>query len=334
MACLYITEQGSKITTSAGKIIIECRDGTKKSFPKETLESIMIFGNSSMTVPVKKFCLEKGIKVTFLSTKGKYFGRLASTSHFYAERLKKQVYLSDSNSDCLEFAKKIQAAKIHNQRIILKRYEKHSDKDIKEELDRISIYENEISQCKSVDEVLGYEGMAAREYFKALSKIIREEFAFDGRSRQPPLDALNSMISFGYTIVFYEIFAEVESRDLSPYIGFIHKIKRNHPTLVSDMLEEWRALLVDSTILSLIQGNEISIYEFSHDEETGAVYLSDNAIKICVRKIEEKMRKEMNYLEYLDSPVSFRRAIWWQIKSLAGCIDNGSFEKYYPLKIK
>ena len=139
MACLYITEQGSKITTSAGKIIIECRDGTKKSFPKETLESIMIFGNSSMTVPVKKFCLEKGIKVTFLSTKGKYFGRLASTSHVYAERLKKQVYLSDSNSDCLEFAKKIQAAKIHNQRIILKRYEKHSDKDIKEELSKISI---------------------------------------------------------------------------------------------------------------------------------------------------------------------------------------------------
>lgn len=185
-----------------------------------------------------------------------------------------------------------------------------------------------------MDEVLGYEGMAAREYFKALSKIIREEFAFDGRSRQPPLDAFNSMISFGYTIVFYEIFAEVESRDLSPYIGFIHKIKRNHPALVSDMLEEWRALLIDSTILSLIQGNEISIDEFSRDEETGAVYLSDNAIKLCVRKIEDKMRKEINYLEYLDSPVSFRRAIWWQIKSLAGCIDNGSFEKYQPLKIK
>lgn len=334
MSCLYITEQGSKITTLAGKIIVECKDGTTQVFPKETLESIMLFGNISMTVPVQKFCLEKGIKVTYLSTKGKYFGRLHSTAHFNAERLKKQVYLSDCDSSCIELAKKIQSAKIHNQRIILKRYEKHSSNDITEELNRISIYEKEISRCNTVDEVLGYEGMAAREYFKALSRLIKEEFSFNGRSRQPPLDPFNSMISFGYTIIFYEIFAEIESRDLSPYIGFIHKIKRNHPALVSDLLEEWRALLVDSTILSLVQGNEIGIDEFEFDEDTGAVYLSNNAIKICVKKLEDKMRKEINYLEYLDSPVSFRHAIWWQIKSLANCIDNGSFDGYHPLKIK
>lgn len=176
--------------------------------------------------------------------------------------------------------------------------------------------------------------MAAREYFKALSKLIKKEFAFNGRSRQPPLDPFNSMISFGYTIVFYEIYAELESRDLNPYIGFIHKIKRNHPALASDMLEEWRALLVDSTILSLVQGNEIDTAEFSFDEESGAVYLSDNAVKICVRKLEDKMRKEISYLEYLDSPVSFRHAIWWQVKTLSNCIDNGNFENYQPLKIK
>lgn len=334
MSCLYITEQGAKVSTENGKIIVDCKDGSKRSFPKETLESIMIFGNISMTLPVQKFCLEKGIKVIYLSTRGKYFGRLHSTAHFNAERLKKQVYLSDCDSSCLEFAKKIQSAKIHNQRIILKRYEKHSDKDIKEELYRISIYENEISKCNTVDEVLGYEGMAAREYFKALSKLIKEEFSFNGRSRQPPLDPFNSMISFCYTIVFYEIYAELESRDLSPYIGFIHKIKRNHPALASDMLEEWRALLVDSTILSLVQGNEIGADEFKYDEESGAVYLSDNAMKVCVKKLEDKMRKEINYLEYLDAPVSFRHAIWWQIKSLANCIDSGSFESYQPLKIK
>ncbi len=334
MSCLYITEQGAKVATENGKIIVECKDGSRQSFPKETLESIMIFGNISITVPVQKFCLEKDIKVTYLSTKGKYFGRLHSTAHFNAERLKKQVYLSDCDSSCVELAKKIQSAKIHNQRIILKRYEKHSDKDIKEELYRISIYENEISKCNTVDEVLGYEGMAAREYFKALSKLIKKEFAFNGRSRQPPLGPFNSMISFGYTIVFYEIYAELESRDLNPYIGFIHKIKRNHPALVSDMLEEWRALLVDSTILSLVQGNEIDTAEFSFDEESGAVYLSDNAVKICVRKLEDKMRKEISYLEYLDSPVSFRHAIWWQVKTLSNCIDNGSFENYQPLKIK
>lgn len=121
MSCLYITEQGAKVYTENGKIIVGCKDGYEQSFPKETLESIMIFGNISITLPVQKFCLEKGIKVIYLSTKGKYFGRLHSTAHFNAERLKKQVYLSDCDNSCLEFAKKIQSAKIHNQRIILKR---------------------------------------------------------------------------------------------------------------------------------------------------------------------------------------------------------------------
>ena len=334
MSCLYITDQGAKISTSEGKVTVECRDGSKQSVPKETLESVMILGNATVTLPVQKFCLEKGINVTFLSTKGKYFGRLTSTSHFNAERLKKQVYLSDNEAVCLEFAKKIQKAKVHNQRIVLKRYEKNSDKDIKEELYRISIYENEISKCETVDEVMGYEGIAAAEYFKALSKLINPDFSFNGRSRQPPLDAFNYMLSFAYTIVFYEIYAELESRDLSPYIGFMHKIKRNHPALASDLLEEWRAVLVDSTILSLIQGNEVNIEEFTTDEETGGVFLSDNTIKICVKKLENKMRQEINYLEYLDSPVSFRRAIWWQVKSLASCVDAGDFSNYNPLKIR
>ena len=181
---------------------------------------------------------------------------------------------------------------------------------------------------------MGYEGMAAKEYFRALSKIVREEFAFNGRSRQPPLDAFNSMLSFAYTIIFYEIYAELQNRDLSPYVGFIHKIKQNHPALVSDMIEEWRAVLADATILSLVQGREISKEEFTTDEETGAVQLSDNAIKICVRKLEEKMRKNINYLEYLDSPTSFRRAIWWQVKTLAACVDEEDFTNYKPLRIK
>ena len=334
MSCLYITEQGSKITVSEGKVVVECKDGLKRMVPQETLESIMIFGNILMTVPAQKLCLENGIKVTYLSTKGKYFGRLESTAHFNAKRLKAQVYLSDNDGDCLEFAIKVQKAKVHNQRIILKRYEKNSDKDIREELKRIEIYENKISQCECIDEVMGYEGMAAKEYFRAWAKIVREEFAFNGRSRQPPLDAFNSMLSFAYTIIFYEIYAELQNRDLSPYVGFIHKIKQNHPALVSDMIEEWRAVLADATILSLVQGREISKEEFTTDEETGAVQLSDNAIKICVRKLEEKMRKNINYLEYLDSPTSFRRAIWWQVKTLAACVDEEDFTNYKPLRIK
>lgn len=334
MSCLYVTEQGSKINSSEGKIIVECKNGMNRIVPRETLESIMIFGNVLMSIAAQKACLEQGIKVTFLSTKGRYFGRLESTSHFNAERLKKQVYLSDDEGKCLEFARKIQKAKIHNQLVVLKRYERNYYIDIMSEIDNIAICETKVSKSQDINALMGYEGMAAREYFQAISKLIKKEFSFNGRSRRPPKDAFNSMISFGYTIVFYEIYAELENRNLSPYIGFIHKIKEKHPTLVSDMLEEWRAVLVDSTVLSLIQGNEISITEFTTDEETGGVQLSNNAIKLFVKKLENKMRMEMNYLEYLNSPVSFRRGLWHQVKTLSSCVDSGDFGEYSPLRIR
>ncbi len=198
----------------------------------------------------------------------------------------------------------------------------------------MSIYEAKLDTASTINEIIGYEGMAAREYFTALSKLIRTDFKFNGRTRRPPKDAFNSMISLGYTIIFYEIYAEIASKSLSPYIGYIHRLKERYPALVSDLLEEWRAVIIDSTVMSIIQGNEISIDEFYRDEESGGVVLSDNAVKILVKKLEQKMRKDIKYLTYLDHAVSFRRAIWWQTRTLATCIDNGSFDGYSPIRIR
>ena len=143
----------------------------------------------------------------------------------------------------------------------------------------------------------------------------------------------NAMLSLGYTVIFYEIYAEVENRHMSPYIGMVHQIRENHPALVSDLLEEWRAVIVDATVMSLIQGHEISIDEFRRDEESGGVILDSAAVKKFLNKLEKKMRSSMNYLSYLNSAVTFRRGIWWQCKTLARCIDDMDFSDYQPLRI-
>ena len=238
MSCLYISEQGVRVTVGEGKFIVESKNGMRTYVPQETLESIMIFGSVRMETAAQKACLERGIRVSFLSTRGRYYGRLESTSHTNPGRLKKQVYLSDQQGKCLELGKKILKAKLHNQLIILRRYARSSSGEMQAEIRNISIYESKIHQGQSIQAIMGYEGMAAREYFRAISKMIRPEFAFNGRSRRPPKDAFNSLLSLGYTIAFYEIYAEIESRSLSPYIGFLHKIKERHPALVSDLLEE------------------------------------------------------------------------------------------------
>lgn len=181
---------------------------------------------------------------------------------------------------------------------------------------------------------MGYEGNAAKYYFAGLSKLVEPEFKFTGRNRRPPRDPFNAMISLGYTIIFYEIYAELENQSIIPYVGFVHQLHEKHPTLVSDLLEEWRAVIVDATVMSMIQGHEIDISEFESDEETGGVFISDSGVRSFVRKLEKKMSSGMNYLSYLDNPVSFRRGIWWQTKMLSRCIDQGRLEDYTPLRIR
>lgn len=334
MSCLYITENGSKVSTRGGHFIVECQDGSERLVPKETLESIVIFGNVYLTVPCIKECMERGISVSMFSTKGRYFGRIESTSHINAKRLKQQVYLSDKEEKRVQFSKKIIMNKIHNQRVLLSRYARSSEKDIDEYIRAMKIHEKKISQCDSIEQIMGYEGNAARQYFKALSEMVKDDFKFSGRNKRPPKDAFNSMISLGYTILMYEIMGEIENRGISPYIGFMHKDIERHPTLASDLLEEWRAVIVDATVMSLIQGNEIDISEFRKDEETGAVMISKQGVNIFIKKIEKKLQSNMNYLEYLEHPVSFRRAIWWQVAKIVNCIDKGTFDDYTPIRIR
>ncbi len=206
--------------------------------------------------------------------------------------------------------------------------------DIKSECGALCVFEKKIKEADTIEEIMGYEGIAARKYFSALSKIVGDEFKFKGRNKRPPQDPFNSMLSFAYTLVFYEIFAELDQRSINPYLGFIHQTKQSHPALVSDLLEEWRAVLVDSLVLSLIRGREISINEFSKDSSSKAVIISDKGIKIIIRKLESKLNSSMNYLEITENPMSYRRGIWWQVKSLAKCIEQEDVGLYKPLRLR
>ena len=279
--------------------------------------------------------LERGISTSLLSTRGNYFGRLVNTSAVNAERLKRQVYLSDDMEQCLAFAKKTIAAKIHNQIVVAKRYARSKENgNISEKIHQMDIAEKKVGRAGKLEEVMGIEGIAARNYFGVLAEVIDSDFTFEGRNRRPPKDPFNAMISLGYTIVFYEIYAELENQSINPYIGFMHALQPRHPALASDLLEEWRSVLVDATAMSLIQGHEIDISEFTTDEETGGVVLSSKGVRKLVAKLESKMAGSMNYLSYLDTGVSFRRGIWWQTKTLAHCIDYNCLSDYEPLRIR
>jgi CRISPR-associated protein Cas1 len=181
---------------------------------------------------------------------------------------------------------------------------------------------------------MGYEGIASRSYFQGLSSIIHPDFRFSGRTRRPPKDAFNSMLSLGYTLLLYEFVSVIESQGLSAYAGFLHKDRVNHPTLASDLMEEWRAVIVDRVALSLVLGREISIDNFVLDEETGGVRLDNTAMRKFLTKLEMKMKTNTNYLQNQMAPMSFRKAIGHQVTSLVRVIEDRDPDLYNAMVIR
>ena len=333
MSFLYLTQDNSKIRCRENECIVEYGENEKQIIPIETLDGIDIFGSVQLTTQaIQKFLL-KGIPVSFYAKGGKYFGKLISTGHINAKRQRKQSLLGLNNEQCLILDKRIISAKANNQLVILRRYSRNREEDITGEIKGIKSLINKIEKCKDIRSLMGYEGSIAKNYFKALGKLIDEKFKFTKRSRRPPRDEFNSLISYGYTIIFNEIYGKIEKHGLNPYFGFLHSDDENHPTLCSDLMEEWRPVIVDSLVMSLINGHEILKEHFNITDE-GGVYLKHEAHKIFIKRINDKLLTQQKYIENIDYEVTFRRGIDLQVINLVHAIEEGDLSLYKPVRIR
>ena len=333
MSQVYIDENGAQIGTEGNRLTIKYRNGDVRSFPIETIESIIMMGKSQLTTQCMEKCMNKGIPVAFFSKGGKYFGRLMSSGHVKPELQRKQSALYDTDF-AFELSRKIIKAKIQNQTVVLRRYAKSRDLDLSGLIVSMKSDIKHIDNVKNIPELMGYEGNSAKIYFKGLSQCVDEEFEFEGRSKRPPKDPFNSLISLGYSILMNNIYEVVEEKGLNPYFGFMHRDGENHPTLVSDLMEEWRAVLIDSTSMSLINGKEILRSNFYTDYENPGVFIDKDGLNIFISKLEMKLKTSVKYLKYVDYAVSFRRAIALQVMSLVKAIESQNPDEYEPIVIR
>lgn len=333
MSQVYIDENGAQIGTEGNRLTIKYRNGDVRSFPIETIESIIMMGKSQLTTQCMEKCMNKGIPVAFFSKGGKYFGRLMSSGHVKPELQRKQSALYDTDF-AFELSRKIIKAKIQNQTVVLRRYAKSRDLDLSGLIVSMKSDIKHIDNVKNIPELMGYEGNSAKTYFKGLSQCVDDEFEFEGRSKRPPKDPFNSLISLGYSILMNNIYEVVEEKGLNPYFGFMHRDGENHPTLVSDLMEEWRAVLIDSTAMSLINGKEILRSNFYTDYENPGVFIDKDGLNIFISKLEMKLKTSVKYLKYVDYAVSFRRAIALQVMSLVKAIESQNPDEYEPIVIR
>ena len=334
MSIVYVSEPTTRIGTEENRIVIDNEDGLKQSFPIESVEGITFLSRAHITVACMEKCLHLGIPVSFMTKSGHYFGRLVSTGHVSAELQRQQSSLYDTDF-AKDFSKRIIHAKTRNQLTVLKRYAKSRNVDISDIKSQMCISIAKISVAESISELMGYEGQCAKLYFAGLSKCIEEKFAFNGRNRRPPKDPFNSLISLAYSILMNEIYNEIENKGLNPYFGFMHRDAEKHPTLASDLLEEWRAPLADSLAMSLINGHELGEEHFVLGTlNKPGCFLTKDGIKIFLKKFEKKLQTKVSYLSYANHQVSFRRAISMQVGRLVQAITEGDASCYEPLIIR
>lgn len=328
---LYVIKHGAVLGISGGLLTVKYPDMTEEAFPKQTIEGISIFSKVLMTTACVEFCLTNNISVGYFTMTGHYYGRLVPVMNSNVQRLRKQIQLSGDERFSVRLAQRIIKAKISNQLVVARRYSKN-DSATSDNRKILRVSKDKVSTACSLYKLIGFEGIASKNYFATLSNAIEEGFAFEGRNRRPAVDPFNCMLNIGYSILTKEIVGEIENRGLNPYVGFIHKDKVGHPTLASDLIEEWRPVIVDSLVMSMIQGHEVCLEDFIVDEN--GCRLKDDALRLFISKLERRLETKNNYLIYLDSPLSFRSSIWHQVDRLSRAIDKEDPEIYYPIIIR
>lgn len=334
MSYLYVCEQGATIGISENRFQVKYKDGMVKSIPAETLEVIEVFGKVQITTQCVTECLKRGVNIIFYSTYGAYFGRLISTNHVNVQRQRIQAKVTEDIQFKLDFSKRIIGAKIRNQIVILRRYARNRENNIQRAVVEMQNMYKKLENAQNIEQIMGYEGAAAKIYFRELGRLIDQEFAFSGRNRRPPHDPFNSLISLGYSIILNELYGKIEGNGLNPYFGIMHSDREKHPTLASDLMEEWRAVLIDSVALSMLNGHELLRKDFYSGIDQPGVFLEKDAFKKYVQKLETKFRTESRYLTYVDYSVSFRRAMDLQINQFICAIEEQNPNQYIPVTIR
>ena len=204
MSYLYITEHGANISIKENQIIVTGGENLLYSVPIETVENINIMGRAHMTTSCTIECLKRGVGVSYHSRGGKYYGKLENIDKTNVTLQRKQALLYYSDFS-LKLAKRIMNAKLRNQEVLLGRYARNKRIDVSEEIFMIRNSYTRLTTARDIFAIMGYEGVAARNYFAGLSKLVDERFKFNGRSKRPPKDEFNAMLSLGYSLLFIAI---------------------------------------------------------------------------------------------------------------------------------
>lgn len=292
MKTLYVSQQGCYVALKQELLVIKRQDNVLSSVQLPHLEQVLIFGKAQITTQAIHACLSRNIPILYLSRMGYCYGRLISIEKGYRALTRYQQSLT--LGDRLTIARIIVQAKIKNSRVILQRQQRRLGQEpfvqILRDLDYLA---QKASQSESLAKLNGYEGAAANTYFSAFGQCLSSpDFIFLARSRRPPGNPVNALLSFGYQVLWNHILTLIEFQGLDPYYGCLHESSDRHAALASDLIEEFRAPIIDSLVLYIINNTMISLSDFDH--HNGGCFLNESGRKIFLKAFLQRMEEPIS----------------------------------------
>ncbi len=284
---LFVTTQGAYLAKEGENVTVRIENEVRLRVPVHTLDGVVCFGNVGMSPFLMGHCSERGLSVSFLTENGRFLARVCGAASGNVLLRREQYRRADNPEATRDLAAAFVTGKLINTRTLLQRMLRdHRDKLDGAALDGVvnHLAENIHALAlppESVDSVRGLEGDAANCYFGVFDHLLLhrpEAFAFSGRNRRPPLDRINCLLSFLYTVLYHDVRSALESTGLDPSVGFLHRDRPGRHGLALDLMEEFRPVLVDRLVLNLVNLGQVAQKQFDI-LESGAVVMKDDLRK-------------------------------------------------------
>jgi CRISPR-associated protein Cas1 len=297
---LYVTTPGAYLCREGETVLVRVEQETKIQVPVVALEGIVCIGGCGFSPPLMELCAEKGVTVSFLTEQGRFLARVSGPASGNILLRKEQYRRAGDAAGAASLAKSFVAGKVANCRAVLMRAARDSNsKEDSEAFEKCADYlwkiiEN-LKRDIDLEAVRGKEGEAGHAYFSAFDRLIvaqKDAFFFKERSRRPPLDNVNALLSFVYTLLAHDCIGACEAVGLDPQAGFLHADRPGRPSLALDIMEEFRPFFADRLALTLINRQQVKADGFKKTE-TGAVTMTPETKKEVLKAYQERKREEL-----------------------------------------
>lgn len=332
---LFVLSEDAYLQKDGETVVIYKDDMKAAQYPLLSLENILSFSYKGASPALMGACCDNHIGLAFMKPNGRFLARVSGANNGNVLLRRMQYRYADESLERLAIGRAMITGKIYNSRKVLDRTARNhalqvNVPEFRKSCDVLAEYTRQASECGSVDELRGIEGLAAKTYFQRFDDMIiqqKQAFSFNGRNKQPPLDSVNAALSFLYTVLANDCASALESVGLDAYVGFVHTDRPGRASLALDLMEELRAVMADRVVLSLVNLRQLTGKHF-RQEAAGAVYLNDDGRKVVLGEWQARKRDEIEH-PYLKEKIPWGLVPYIQSLLLARYI-RGDIDGYPP----